>query len=477
MRLRRWRDPRDDERPRTAERVAWLAGDGAREALAEALGSGEVDAEAHRWIERQAAHVVREASNEDARRWMRQELGEAELPGGTPLYFADELGALALSDDPAHRDATGSGLAAALRPLAGRLVERSLAAERAARPEAALDFGGLGPAHAETKLEGAAATEAKLETDRVAAARAFLEHTVDAADDAVAWQVRGLGVGRPVPWHALVRGLRARELGAPTLTRARLHRVAAVWRRLGFEDDMNARMRAESDRGGVLPFASVACLHAPRDVRVAQLPRDWGVLADACAAQGVARALAQALALPTHPAELRWLLPGGVAGALGALALQLWAEREQLVRLQGLTRTEAERVARVAGAFSLLVTRAWAALATAPLDDARGAGRRMELLATVLGEALRCDVSPAVAALVGADARAAQSRSLEHLGGLALAAGLRERHDEDWFLDPRVEETIRGAGQRGNALSIEALCEELRVELGAAAARANELVA
>lgn len=470
-RLQRWRDPSADDAPADAEHAEWLAREGADEARAEGLDSGEIDAEQHAWIERHAQAIARDRRLAVARRQLRADLREATLPGGEPLRLANELGALALSDDPLHRAETGRSLERAMALAARRFVHAHIAWERRDAPKPGLDFGGVYGARA-------VAADAPVKKDElVEHAAAFLRDTADAAEDAVRWCVRGLGPGSPLPWHTLVRGLRARDLDAPQRARERFRHAARAFRRLGFEDDMNARMRAEVDRGGALPFATLACMQLPRDVRVAQTSADWGVVSDVCAASGVGRALGTSLALRTLPVELRWPLGACVPGAFGALASGLWADRTHLARVQGLTRPEAERVARVAGAFVLLTARFWTAVATSRAADNIDVDQRMELLAGALREALRCDVPPALAGLLAADLTAARDRAHEALAGLALAAGLRERFDEDWFMNHRVQEPLRGAGQRGNTLSLDQWCEENQVVLSSAAPRAVELVA
>lgn len=472
-RLQRWRDPGDDAAPGCAEDLAWLASERGAEALAESLDTGELDADSHVWLARHVRALTREFALGGARRTLRADLGAAVLPGGEPLHLAGELGALGLSDDPTRRSETARMLVRAFDAPARALVDAHLARERMHAPKPALDFGGLW-----SPGSTAPVSESPPRDDRVVlAARAFLRDTADAAEDSVRWHVRGLGAASPVPWHALVRGLRARDLDAPSRARERFRHAAGALRRLGFEGDMNARMRAEVDRGSALPFAGLACLHAPRDVRVGQSPGEWGVLADVCAADGVGRALGVTLALPTLPVELRWPLGAGVPGAMGALVAALWADRVHLARVQGLTRPAAERVARVAGAFVLLRARFHAAVALAPEVDTPTASARVQALAALASDALRCDVPPALAGLCAADLDVARDRAEEHLSALALAVGLRGRYDEDWFLNRRVEDPIRGAGQRGNALSLEAWCKELGVSLGAASSRGAELVA
>jgi hypothetical protein len=310
----------------------------------------------------------------------------------------------------------------------------------------------------------------------LADAAIFLSQTDAAADDAVRYCTRSLKPGKLIDWHLLLRGLRAPELDSANGARQRWQRAAAWLRMLGFEPELQARMRAEPDRGGALPFTHTVSLAVPRDQRVAQISIDYGVASDVFAAEGVGRALGLAICFTVLPAELRWPTAASVAGSLGGLALQLWGDREHLTRVQGMTSAEAERVGRLAGTLALLSARGWAAMALMKAPGADAAGARLEALAETLGRALCCDLPPGVAGLLGANRVLARARAQELLAGLALHVALRERFDADWFRNPRSAELLRNACERGNTLSPEGFCAELSTSWAAAAARAVELV-
>jgi hypothetical protein len=282
----------------------------------------------------------------------------------------------------------------------------------------------------------------------------------------------------PLPWHTLLRALRAPELDSESASKQRGARVATWLRIGGFERELSASVRAEPDRAEPSPRATVLVLAPPRDVRVAQSRIDHGVASDVYAAEGVAHALGLALGHPALPVELRWpsILHSHPAGALGGLALQLWGERAQLQRLQGLSEAAAERVGRLAATHALLSARVACAIATLELPAKMDARSRLEATATALGEALCCDVPPGLA-LLGADRIRARRRAVELVCGLSLHVALRERCDEDFWRNPRTEEPIRILCARGHAVTASEACAELGAPLELAARRAEELVA
>jgi hypothetical protein len=255
--------------------------------------------------------------------------------------------------------------------------------------------------------------------------------------------------------------------------------VSAWLRELGFEADLHARVRAEVDHGAVLSQASLALLEVPRDIRLAQSPRDFGVVSDVCAAEGVSRALALSLAHPALPSELRWPTGASTAGAFGMLGMLVWCDRAQLMRTEGLTRAQAERVARLCGSFVLLWTRLCASIAALDSRDGARPEARLEMLASTVARALRVDAAPGVAGVLALDRVAARDRALEALAGLSSAVALRERWDADWFRNPRVVGPLRALAGRGNMVDPVALCGELSQGsrgVGDAAERALDLV-
>jgi hypothetical protein len=488
-RLARARQPEEETGTPMTRSARWLFSQGADEAWHEAAESGEVSPAEAEWLRRHLRHARHALEVNGAGRALRRAIARMTVPSGEGLDLAAQLARLAFADDERARALSARELEHALRAVALEHVAAHARAEQplleavkatAAADPAAADVGthagsGLlivspyspealgGPAldlPAEPWLEHAAA---------------FLAETDAAADDAVQYCLRAFKVGKPIPWHLLLRGLRAPELDSDSGRRQRWQRASAWLRGLGFERELQRRVRAEVDHADVLPLPANFLLSVPLDVRVAQIPIDYGVVSDACAAEGVARALGHALCLPLAPELCRPLGPS-VAGALGALGLQVWGERTHLQRVQHMAEPAAARVGRLSATFALLSARAAVALSTAPAVDPEHPQSGMEALAEPLSRALCCEVPPSIAGLLGADRVLARARALEALTALALYGNLRERFDLDWFRNPRSAELLRSACERGNTLGPAELCAELGAPLSAASGRALELV-
>lgn len=451
----------------------------APEALEEALGSGALGALEAAWLRRQVERAEYARSVAEAEAALDLVLARASLASGEPLHLRMRLARIAAADDGQRRALEARAIEAVLLPLARERMQRQL------RAEDALLAAGAPPARpaGSRLIVSAFSVEALAGPSRTlpdaawhAEARAFLAATEAAAEDAVRFALRAHKPGKQIDLHLLLRGLRAPELDSARGREQRWRRVSAWLLGLGFERELQARVRAEPHRAAVLPFAAVVALDVPRDVRVAQSGTDYGVMSDVLAAGGLGRALGLALIHPALPPEQRIPLDAGVAGAIGVLGQQVWADRQQLVRLQAMSAPEAERVSRLAGTVALLVTRATFAVALVQAQAADAAESRIEALASELGRALRCEVPPGAAGLLGADRVAARARAEEALAGLALYAGLRERFDADWYRDPRNAELLRAGCARGNGLAPSALCEELGIPLSAAVGRGLELV-
>jgi len=487
-RLLHMRSPADDAAPSSRSRGRWLVSAAGSDAFAEAREGGELGADDMHWLERHLQRLPHTLAALRAEAELRAALAAGQLPSGEGLDLPATLARLARADDERARAAAAREVEHALRPIALQHVVAHARAEEPLLvrrvPAAGPDEGGKVPQRGSLIIspfsaEGLAGQSARELPDEpwLADAQVFLASTQAAAEEAVERCARKLGTGRPLSWHALLRVLRAPELDSDSGAKLRWRRVAAWLRSLGFERELNARMRAEIDRGATLPFASVVALTVPLDVRVAQGAVDAGVASDLFAAGGVGHALGLSLVHPALPPEQRWPVGASAAGVLGALAQQLWGERGQLARVQGLSESAARRVSQVAGAIALLHTRARAAVALAPLADAGKPEARQQALAEALGRALCCDLPESVAGLLGANRVAARAGALEALAGLALHVGLRERFDADWYRNPRSEELLRGACASGNRLTPQDVCAEVTTPLSAAAARAIELVA
>lgn len=486
--LHRARDASDDGVPPSRSHGHWLVSEAASDALAEAAETGELTSKRAEALRAQVRAVQHALAVLPATAALRTALARARLASDEALDLPAAIARIARADDDQRRAGSAREIEHTLRPIAldyvaaharaetpllaaAGAVAGSAAAPAAARPSGLLIVSAFSPE--------ALALDRPRDLPAVSwseIATGFLAQTDAAADDAVRYCLRKLKLAKVNDWHALLRGLRAPELDSTSGARQRWLRASAWLRGLGFERELNARMRAETLQDGVLPFATTLALDVPRDLRVAQIAIDYGVISDVFASEAVARALGLALTAPALPSEHRWPIGATTAGAFGALALQLWGEREHLERVHHLTSAAAERAGRLAGTIALLWARACTAVALVDAAAAPGAQRRSEALAVALGRALCCEVPPGVAGLLGGNRVLARERALEALSALALHVALRERGDADWYRNPRSAEHLRSLAARGNALPPEAACQELGVGLDAAARRGIELV-
>lgn len=487
--LARLRDPEDDGAPPERERGRWLLSEAADEAMHDAERGGELNATEVLWLGKHRTALRYALAALPARARLRARLARASLASGDSLRLAETVARLASADDAQRRASVARELDHALREHAIAHVQAFAAAEQPllTRIEAAPVAGAAQPAKPSGLLivspldpdviRQHEARDLPSSPDLASATR-FLSATDAAAQDAVERAIRGLGKHKPLPWHVLLRALRVPELDSESGKQQRWRRAARFLHELGFERELQACLRAEPDRSAPLPFVTLVTPEPPRDVRVAQGTIDYGAASDLLAAEGVGRALGVALAHPALPVELRWQTGHDAhpSGALGALALAVWGEREHLTRVHGMSATAADRVGRAAGTLALLFVRAHCAIAAAPLGSADGAQARLELLAEALGRALCCDMPLGAAGLLGADRVQARARAIEQLAGLALYSALRERCDADWYRNPRSAELLRAGCARSNGASPQAWCAELGTTLDAAAERGEALV-
>jgi hypothetical protein len=427
----------------------------------------------------------------------RAELAFAvELANGTPyavklaldpyvLPFGRE-GAVALVDglssdgDLEGRQHRARALADAAAELAPRLIDlrmRALAAhesvlaaslpESPAAPELML---GLPLPVAAPSLP--ASPEAPAPADL---ARKLLDDTDDATRELTRWLVRGVAPSGTIDWHVLLRALRAPELDGLAKSARRLARVANGLRGLGFERDLNARVRAEAADGSLDPRTRVIALSVPSDIRVAQSKLTFGVMSDAYAAHGVGEGLALALVSPALPNLLRRSPLPGVADALGMTSMQLRADPEYLRRIEELEPLWVERLARHTGVICLLEARIQAALCLTA-GPARSRAEWSQQLTAALERALHVALPEGLAALLAWAVPPGSGAFEACLAGLASHVALRDRYDVDWFRNPRVSEVVRGAAARGSTLAPAGLLEELGVSPNTASPRLIELI-
>lgn len=299
-------------------------------------------------------------------------------------------------------------------------------------------------------------------------ARDLLANTDDAAREMTRWLVRPHAQSGTIPWHVLWRALRAPDLDGLAKHSRRLARVATGLRGLGFERDLNSRVRADAATAVFDPRPRVVVVEAPSDIRVVQSSLAQGVVSDVYAAHGVGHGLALALASPALPALLRRSPLPGVADALGMTYMQLRADREYLRRIDGIEPLVVERVARHAGILVLLEVRLQAALATLPPEIRRESEWTQQITAAV-ERALCVELPVGLAVLASAFVPPGSAAFEACATGLAVHDGLRERFDSDWYRNPRVSEVLRGAAARGSTLEL----SQLRSELNVPASRAN----
>jgi hypothetical protein len=459
-RVRRARGADDAEsEAQVAARHAWLAGPEARETLERAASSGDVDEETHGAL---AAHLARAAADvalAPARDRLERAARERLGTGRRAASARELLERLLAGGD----QAPGIGLEA----LSARAADVGLALERA---RADADVAGTALLASAPRPPDAGPKGA----DLVASATALLDATDALAEDAVRWLTRS---GRAASLESLLRALRVRELDGLVRREGRFRRLGEGLAALGLERDLAARVTVAAElEPAVLPRARVVTVSAPTDVRIIVPGIEMGLVSELAGAEALGRALGLCLAAPALPVELRRPIVGSVARALGVLLAQLLADRVFLRRVRGLAPAEVEALSRRAAALLVLDARLHAAAIVARATSGAGSSAaRAETAAGPLGRALCAPVDPALARLVTSTPAALGPRVRARLGGHALALGLRERHDEDWFRAPRAAEPLRAAAQRGGSLSVEAFCEELGVSPSSAADRLHEL--
>lgn len=488
--LARARDPNEDFEPRSAGHALRLLSNEGSEALAEVRESGELPADESEWLGRQRAAVRVLLARARTERAARARLGQIETTTGGTLILGEEVSRIALTADLRSREETCRALEVVLRPLAEARAIAHLRLEGASYvelPREEKKDDAPKPAPVSSFLIVSAFDADVLTPPRrdlaqhewLKHAATFLEQTDAAADDAVRFLVRNVHARSStgaIPWHTLSGALRAYELDSEMGKRQRWLRVAAWLRKQGFEEAMGVRLRAETDEATALPLARALPLEVPRDIRLAQTPRDFGVLSDLSAAEAVTRALALSLTHVALPPELRYPIGANVPGVLGMIGALAWVDREQLVRVQGLTALQAERIARISSTALLLWVRLCVSLALMPASEPDQPEARLELLCEAMGRALCVRVEPGIAGVLAPDRLRARTYALEALTGLAAATAFRERLDSDWYRNPRTGDLLRGLAQRGNRLTPEGLCAELDRTTADAAQRAIELV-
>ncbi|MBN8611876.1 MAG: hypothetical protein J0L92_14880 [Deltaproteobacteria bacterium] len=284
----------------------------------------------------------------------------------------------------------------------------------------------------------------------------FLAATDEATHEALARALHALGLAGARGLAAektlqVVRALRAAPLDALLSRDGRASRLGRALQPVGTDALVASRLRIEEDT----TFASRACLwlvDPPRRVVIAPSPIELGVLSELELLEAFGRGLALTSQSPALPDEHRLSSHTEVPDLLGAIVALFLGAPPFLEKRYGLD---------VRPAAALAVVSTYAALVRARLDVARAIVRARALVtdsdeANALSRrCLALEAELPIGWLLASPAstetlvRIARSQAVAPAAYLAL----RERHDEDFFRNPRTGETFAGAGARGSRLS------------------------
>lgn len=452
--------------PRPAPAYARLLSPEGLESLEQALRERRYAESELPLLAQQLATLARSEVLREGRRWLAgwlakpvQLLSESQPPHELLAWLAN----------PRHVGHSAGGLmhalAAALEPHTGFCLDLHERAEQAYVSELA-------------RVPVPANPTESTESDETSLVRAerWLSQTDDAAHELTAWLLKHSETTGEGGLGELSRALRAGQLDGLASPQQRLYRLADGARRLGFERDMGARMRAELGQSLLLPMVQCVALSVPHDVRLVQGSLDYGVLSDLSAAQGIGEALMLALVSPAASLLVRYPLGISVSAVVGGLFMQQRADAEYLRRVVHLERQPAAQLARHSALVLLLRSRLAAALLCARHAPVRSRQERLSQLMAAGERALGRELPAGIAALT-----ALASQSDAHVfettaRACELHAALRERFDSDYYLNPRVSDVLRGAAQRGNLLDAQAFGREVGAKTSAGVARILELL-
>jgi hypothetical protein len=279
--------------------------------------------------------------------------------------------------------------------------------------------------------------------------------SLSADDDAFAESRERLGLAeRPRAPGEWARALRSPECDAVFPCRARLRRAGSFLP--GFERELSARVRPVNSLTLLGPRPRVLVVQPPAEVRLLLPALELGLASEILTFAEVGRALALALVSPALPPALRHPTAGSVARAFGWLVARAVVEPAYARREERLRGRLGETIRARGGAFFAFVRRL-AALAVIAESSRLSAGECQELVASRLG--LRLGREEVVLAMLTPSGAAARFRGLHAAERLHCA--FVERYDEDYLWNPRFEEPIRAAAERGALLSVEGFMREL----------------
>ncbi|MFO0710872.1 MAG: hypothetical protein U0353_13585 [Sandaracinus sp.] len=439
--LARWSGA-DDELRREARARAALGTGEARALLDECVSLRLVDDVDHRAI---LAHLADAARDELCVR--------RSVPGALARSHSVELGGEPISLGDVAHDASRWTERERLRVVARTVSERaSRWAEGHAEADAAASrVLARGPKEAEGE---------RLAIDL----EAWLAATDDAVHEALSRTTHALALGAArgpaVDRHATTaRALRASSLDALFGRDGRMTRLGRAFEPMGADAVVAARLRVAvrtelALRGAVLP------LETPRRVVLGLASEELGLVSELESAELFGRGLSYARVSPALADEHRLAPHAPVPAMVGALFSVFYTAPVFLERRVGLERA-------AASAVGVCATYLW--LVRARLDLARARARRVGLsVDSDEAHALvaRCLALPSALPLgwlLASDeiTPALEATALAQASAPALFLALRERHDEDFFRNPRTSDTLGGAMARGARLSARGWSEEL----------------
>jgi hypothetical protein len=412
----------------------------------------------------QAREALQEALGEDPRRparvarltALRRFLSEARAIDLEP-GAAQEL--LELPRRNLVKPPGDAGLHGALPPVA---IERQLPFERDREKRGELEsalaeaLGGYdGARGAVFEAREAAMAEAGLAPEATSLADEALAATDDLVQDLGAWLLeRNTGAKGGFARHDLLHLLHAPRC-APAFPRGELLRTVRRWAEmLRLDLSADGCIRVDEDDRPLKPSGSFALpVDPPYEAVIGVLPEE-GPRALGRLLFAVGEAQRWVGPSSEAPPEDLWLGDAALPIACGALFEGLLREPQFVRRCAkaDLARDD-ERSLAVAGVFDLRICAA-RALASAQARDLGPGGRTAQAHRELYARATLTEL-PTGLALDGLDAFPS---ALDELRGRALAAGmrawLRERHDEDWWRNPRALSALQSVwalGGRGTA--------------------------
>lgn len=321
------------------------------------------------------------------------------------------------------------------------------------------------------RLEAKRHPDAGPEGGSVVVAERFLKLTDELAQEAFAFARREHQVEESESGLETLFALLGASLSGLVPRPGRMRRLAGDWAALGLRQQLRNHARAALDHPGPTPATHVVVLAAPSELRVSASALEFGLASELLAAEAVGRAAGHAHASAALPVFLRHAPVASVARAFGQLGMLLFTDPHFLRRVRGLSSRESHIVARLSAAFYLAETRL---LAASVLSRSQNLPPDNERMTSFAARALMGSLPHGWGALLVTRLSPGGPFRAKSLAP-ALAYTLRERFDEDWFLNPRAAEPLRGALARAGEFSVEAWAEEQGAHLEQGPKRLSEL--